>query len=102
MNQTIYQRTSPYYNTMQVNEYVPYLDFWQGSYILPNDSDLLMTIDPQFNVRPDLLSYAMYQTSQLWWIFALRNPNQIKDPVWDFTVGKAIYVPQKDTITRFL
>lgn len=102
MTQVVYQRTSPYYNTRQINEYVPYLDYWQGYYILPNQKDTLMTIDSQYNRRPDLLSYTYYQTPQLWWVFALRNPNVIKDPVWDFTTGKAIYVPAKDTLTRFI
>lgn len=102
MTQVKYNRTSPYYSSKQVTQYVPYLNWWDGYYVLPNAKDTLISIDGQYNRRPDLLSYAYYQTPQLWWVFALRNPDVIKDPVWDFVTGKAIYVPAKETLTRFI
>lgn len=102
MSKTVYENTSPYNKTNQVSKYVNYLDHWQGTYIFPNSSDLLVQLDHRYNLRPDLLSYAMYGTPQLWWIFPLRNPDVIKDPIWDFKTGITIYVPMKDTLTRFL
>lgn len=102
MSNTTYETTSPYFKTQQVTNYVNYLDFWQGSYIFPNSTDLFMELDHRFNLRPDLLSYNMYNTPQLWWVFALRNPDVIKDPIWDFKTGITLYVPMKDTLTRFL
>lgn len=102
MSQVTYQRTSPYYSTKQVNQYVPYLDFWDGYFVLPNAKDTLVSIDAQYNRRPDLMSYAWYQTPHLWWVFMLRNPDVIKDPVWDFLQGKVIYVPAKETLSRFI
>ena len=80
MSQVTYQRTSPYYSTNQVNQYVPYLAFWDGYFVLPNAKDTLVSIDAQYDRRPDLMSYAWYQTPHLWWVFMLRNPDVIKDP----------------------
>jgi hypothetical protein len=44
--------------------------------------------------RPDLLANDLYQNSELWWVFAVRNPDVIKDPVYDFVPGQQIYIPQ--------
>jgi hypothetical protein len=45
-------------------------------------------------MRPDLLAYDLYSDSRLWWVFAQRNSNRIKDPVFDFVAGTVIYIPQ--------
>lgn len=102
MTGVIYQKNSPYYNTPQITQYVDYLSFWNGMYILPKSSDLLMQLDPQYQYRPDLLAYAQYGTPQLWWVFMMRNPNVIKDPVWDFLANIRLYVPQKDTLAGYI
>lgn len=93
-----YQRTSPYSSTPQVTQYVNYLGFWNGVYITPQSTDLLVQLDAQYQYKPDLLSYIQYGTPQLWWIFMLRNPNVIKDPIWDFLANITIFVPQKDSL----
>jgi len=102
MSAVIYQKTSPYYTTPQVTNYVDYLGFWNGTYILPKSSDALMQLDAQYQYRPDLLAYMQYGTPQLWWVFMLRNPNVIKDPIWDFVANIRIYVPQKDSLAGFI
>jgi hypothetical protein len=38
----------------------------------------------------------------LWWVFAVRNPNVIKDPIFDFFPGQTIYIPNKNTLTTYL
>lgn len=98
MSAVIYQKSSPYSNTPQVNQYIGYLDFWNGTYIFPKNTDIYMQLDAQYQYRPDLLSYVQYGTPQLWWIFMLRNPDVIKDPVWDFVANISIYVPQKSSL----
>jgi hypothetical protein len=100
MTQVVYNQYSPYYQTQQVNNYVSYLDFWNGQYILPNSNDTLYEIEYTYQHRPDLLSYQFYNTSQLWWVFALRNPNSLQDPVWDFVAGLTIYVPAKASLIK--
>jgi len=98
-----YLPSSPYYNTPQVNvDNLPYLDFWSQVFVRPNNSDTLMTLDPMYQYRADLLSYSLYGTPQLWWVFMLRNPNIIKDPIWDFVTGITIYVPTRTSLSGYL
>jgi hypothetical protein len=100
MTQVTYDKHSPYFQTNQVTNYVQYLGYWSGQYISPQSTDSLYEIPNAYKNRPDLLSYELYQTSMLWWVFALRNPNQLIDPVWDFIPGLTIYVPSKDRLIR--
>jgi len=53
-------------------------------------------------MRPDLLAADLYGDANLWWVFAVRNPNIIQDPVFDFTAGTIIYVPSMVTLTTAL
>lgn len=48
--------------------------------------------------RPDLLAHALYGNSRLWWVFALRNPDIIKDPLNDFKAGVSIKLPSQEVI----
>ena len=50
--------------------------------------------------RPDILAYKVYGTTELWWVFALRNPDILVDPLEDFTAGKRIRIPTQETIDR--
>ena len=61
-------------------------------------SDEQYTIDPAYNERPDLLAQALYSNSRLWWVFALRNPDVIKDPLRDFKAGTVITLPSAGAI----
>jgi hypothetical protein len=100
MTQVTYDKNSPYYQTQQITNYVGYLGYWNGQYILPQSTDSIYQVGNSYNHRPDLLSYELYGTSTLWWVFALRNPNILVDPVWDFVPGIVIYVPAKDSLIR--
>lgn len=102
MTQVVYLNSSPYVATPQVADTINYLDFWNGAYITPNSTDILFTLDSKYNKRPDLLSFDYYKTSQLWWIFMLRNPDVIKDPIYDFLTGTTIYIPGPETIKGYL
>ena len=98
--QVTYEKNSPYYQTNQKDNYVSYLDYWNGQFILPRSTDSIYEIAGSYNNRPDLLSFQLYGTSMLWWVFALRNPNILIDPVWDFVPGVTIYVPAKESLIR--
>lgn len=65
-----------------------------------NDDDYV--IGHGYDERPDLLAHALYGNSNLWWVFALRNPDTLKDPIRDFTSGKAIKVPSNETVKRII
>jgi hypothetical protein len=94
-----YQKTSPYYSTPTVGFY---LDVWAGITIPPDITDALYQIDSAYNLRPDLLAWDMYKDTNLWWVFAVRNPDTILDPLIDFATGTVIYVPTITTVQRAL
>lgn len=83
--------TSPYFLT-PVKDW--YLDLWVPRSVPKNDFDKILIIPPEFDQRPDLLSQQEYGTPRLWWVFAIRNPDLIIDPINDFVSGLEIFVPQ--------
>jgi hypothetical protein len=96
---TTYAKASPYHGTAMWGQY---LDVWSARSIPPAVTDALYQIDPVYKFRPDLLAYDTYQNSDLWWTFAVRNPDVIRDPVFDFQPGKIIYVPTLATLKTSL
>lgn len=62
-------------------------------------NDESYAIDPAYDERPDLLAQALYNNSRLWWVFALRNPDVIKDPLRDFKAGTVIFLPSSGAIS---
>lgn len=95
MPRTVYKSSSPYYETTQTSWF---LDFWEGKTIEPDSTDLQIEITPEFNLNPGLLSEKLYGTPDYRWVFALRNRDVLKDPLWDFTTGKKIWVPTKQRV----
>ena len=102
MTKATYLKSSPYYKTEQVNQYLDYLGFWSGISIPVSTDDTLMTLESKYTKRPDLLAFDMYQTPQLWWTFIVRNPDVIRDPINDFLPGITIYVPSKELMQRYI
>jgi hypothetical protein len=102
MTTVTYNKNSPYYGTDQVMKYIDYLGFWKGIAVLPNSNDMLMILDSKYNKRPDLLSFDLYGTAQLWWVFMIRNPDVIRDPIYDFITGINLYTPSRDSLKRFM
>ena len=66
------------------------------------ESDVYFTITQTYHMRPDLLAYDLYSDSELWWVFAQRNPDALKNPLLDFSTGTEIYVPDIDTLRNVL
>lgn len=71
-----------------------YLDLWVPRSVPKNEFDKIYIIPPGFDQRPDLLSQQEYGTPRLWWVFAMRNPDLIIDPIEDFVAGLEIYIPE--------
>lgn len=90
-----YSLTSPYSGT---GTWGKFLDVWAGKTIPAVITDAVYEIDPPYNLRPDLLAYKLYGDSNLWWVFAVRNPDVLKDPIFDFIAPKVIYVPTPETV----
>lgn len=95
-----YPSTSPYYTTDITNQ--KYLDFMDNRAIPMVPSDIYWEIGMVYEYRPDLLAYDLYGDSRLWWVFASRNPNRLKDPMFDFVAGVGIYLPKLDTLKNVL
>lgn len=100
MANTIYPRSSPYYETPV--EKGPFLDVMINRPIPKINTDVLWTITAPYEYRPDLLAYQLYNNSKLWWVFASRNPDELKNPVFDFVVNTQIYIPNIETLKRAL
>jgi hypothetical protein len=99
--QSIYPRTSPYYNTPIVSN--KFLDFMTNRPIPFLPTDVFITVTPVYEFRPDLLAFDLYNDSRLWWVFAARNPNLLgPDPYFNMVAGLGIYVPTQDTLQDYL
>ena len=94
-----YSNTSPYHatpqNSISLEPLVPRT-------ITAELDDQTYTIERTYAYRPDLLSYDLYGTPRLWWVFAQRNPDQIEDPIYDFKPGVTIQLPKADNISKDL
>ena len=95
-----YPQTSPYYLSSIYDS--EFLDVMINRTIPMNGDDTYWEITQTYNMRPDLLAYDLYEDSNLWWVFAQRNPNRLKDPVFDFVVGTGIYIPQLTVLKEVL
>lgn len=82
--------SSQYYST-PVNAW--YLGLWNPRSVPKSDFDKILIIPPEFDQRPDLLSQQEYGTPRLWWVFCMRNPDLMADPINDFVAGLEIYIP---------
>lgn len=79
-----------------------FLDHFAIRPVAAEDDDILYSIEPQFNHRPDLLAYYLYDSTKLWWVFTQRNLDVIQDPIFDFRAGVEIYVPKKSGLFKLL
>lgn len=96
---TQYKSSSPYFQT---GTYGNFLDVMINRPITKNLDDVLYEIDAVYHQRPDMLAYDLYGDSSLWWVFAQRNPNTLKDPLFDFQAGVRIYIPKKSALQQDL
>ena len=96
-----YPTASSYYGTPSFDNN-QFLDLLNYRAIPKFTDDVLFTIPPQYEYRPDLLAFDLYGDSTLWWVFAVRNPNTLIDPLWDFAANTVIYLPKKATLQTAL
>jgi len=94
-----YSNTSPWYLTNITQDRLDVLTIRPVS---AEPDDVLYTIDSKFAYRPDLLSYALYGTTGLWWVFIQRNLDVLQDPIFDFVPGTQIYIPKGNSLFSVL
>lgn len=87
--------SSPYKDTRTTGFHLGYFKIRP---VPSSPDDPLYEIQSQYTHRPDLLSYDLYDTPKLWWVFAQRNMNVIRDPIYDFIPGVKIYLPNKERL----
>ena len=90
-----YSISSPYYKTTLDGKF---LDLMVNRKITKKDNDKLYQIDRSYHLRPDLMAFDLYKDAKLWWVFAARNPDVLKDPLFGFSTGTMIYIPTKATL----
>ena len=92
---TNYNADSLFYNTPLYGKFLDILEYRQ---ISAHPQDEQMIINETYQFRPDLLAYDLYENQNLWWVFAARNPNTIKDSIWDMKKGVRIFLPRQDRL----
>ena len=94
-----YSNTSPYFETEELNNY---LDILTPRTLTADLDDQSYTVERTYAYRPDLLAFDLYGTPRLWWVFAQRNMDTIKDPVYDLIPGVQIYLPKGQALKTLL
>ena len=79
-----------------------YLDILSPRPVPINKEDILFEITSEYTYRPDLLAHIVYGRKELWWVFAQRNLDILKDPVFDLVPGIKIYLPKQNELQKFL
>jgi len=78
------------------------LGIWNIRPVPAYTDDVLYTVEPQYNNRPDLLAHDLYGDYSLWWIFTQRNLNVLEDPIYDLKAGVQIYLPSPQHVKETL
>jgi len=94
-----YTSTSPYFQTGYSQFF---LDVMVNRAIPKQPDDRLFKINQTYQYRPDLLSFDLYDTPTLWWVFYQRNPNTLTKPPLDFVAETVIYLPKITTLRTVL
>jgi len=95
----VYSKFSPYYYTQFSGSFLDVIAFRN----IPSQSDdVIFEVLPQYEYRPDLLAYDLYGNVLLWWVFAVRNKDKIKDPIFDLYAGQKIFLPKKTTLDKIM
>jgi len=97
---TISYKNTSVYGLTEFNDY--YLDVMENRDIPKLTDDVQFTINETYSMRPDLLALDLYERSDLWWVFAQRNPNTLVNPLLDFKTGTSIFIPNIDTLKNVL
>lgn len=90
-----YSKNSPYSKTQM---YGDYLDILTPRTVIHDQTDESYTIEEKYNQRPDMLAYARFGSAKLWWVFSMRNKDQLVDPIQDFRAGVTIRIPKIENV----
>ena len=95
MTTIVYPAQSAYAATPQSSTQI---GIFVPRYINASSDDTSYTIETKYNNRPYLLAYDLYGNPGYFWVFAMRNPDIIRDITWDFTAGTTITIPSATNV----
>jgi hypothetical protein len=94
-----YQKSSPFFDSRQNKNNLEVLEYRE----IPHEvDDHSYVVGKEFAYRPDLLAFDLYDDQNLWWVFQNRNPDVLKDAIFDFKEGTTIRLPKKSTLASVL
>lgn len=99
MTTVSYSSYSPFYLTKQ-NSWA--LSTWTPRNIPAMSSDAPMILSQIYQYKPDLLAYDLYGDSRLWWVWIVRNPDVINDPIYDMVPGTVLMIPEPTALKAIL
>lgn len=90
-NNAVELKESRYVQGGTTDRYTNRLDWWERKIIPQADSDMVITISPRQDRRPDLVAADIYGKPGLAWL--VLQFNNIVDIETEFTTGKEIRLP---------
>lgn len=66
-----------------------------------DDTDVIITIAPEYQHRPRKLANDLYGQPELYWIFRTFNKEKIQDPIFDLKEGISIIIPEKNRLLSY-
>ena len=84
-------KTTRYVNGGATTQYPTRLGWWERYNFPISRDDVAYTIEPQYHLRPDLLSYRIYGTPAYMWL--ILQYNNILDINTEFVQGSIIALP---------
>jgi hypothetical protein len=73
---------------------------WEPPDVTIRGSEVIYTVTPEFEHRPELVSKKFYDTTSFWW--AIMNVNSILLPIRDMVAGIALVIPDLSEIIEAL
>ena len=99
MASSIYPSNSLYYSTKQTSWY---LDLWSPREIPQLSTDAPLVLNQNYQFKPDLLAYDLYGDTRLWWVFMMRNPDILNDPIYDMVPGITLMITAPGDLQNIL
>lgn len=97
---SIREANSRYQRGGSTDQYSKRLGWWDRTIFAKDSSDIIYTIEPKYEYRPDLLAYDMYKNESLGW-FILQY-NNILDINTEFKTGNIIMLPTTSRLKLYL
>lgn len=60
------------------------------------ENDIFFQVTKELEKRPDLISFDIYGTADLWWV--IYEFNEINDPFFDLTQGQILRMPASERV----